>query len=126
MILFASPNHGDGSREAAAHVEREESFCVLDLASTALLRELLIRFEDLANTCRPDRVTVSDYTAACVHRNLERSFEFFGAHLRQRRGSAFHKLDTLAGFGESENFVGNNFSNGKAIVHLGALQVARR
>ena len=60
VTLFASPNHGDGSREAATHVEREESFCVLDLASTGSFRELLIRFENLANTCRPDRVTVSD------------------------------------------------------------------
>jgi hypothetical protein len=60
MILLASPNHGDGRREAAAHVEREEFFCVLDLVSTGLFRELLIRFENLANTCRPDRVTVSD------------------------------------------------------------------
>src|SRR5438094_1964357 len=33
---------------------------------------------------------------------------------------------TLAGCGDTENFVGNNLSNGKAIVHLGALQVARR
>src|SRR5262249_53271781 len=40
--------------------------------------------------------------------------------------SAFHKVDAFSGFGESENFVSNYFSDGKAIVHLGALQIPRR
>ena len=124
--LIASPNHGHGSREAAAHVECEESFRILDLPRAGLFRELLVCLENLANTSRTHRVTVGDQAAPRVHRNLERPFEFFRAHLRQCCRSAFHQLHTLAGFGESENFVGNNFSNGKAIVHLGALQVARR
>jgi hypothetical protein len=58
--LIASPNHGDRSREAAAHVEREEPLRILDLASAGLFCELLIRFKNLANACRPHRVTIGD------------------------------------------------------------------
>ena len=126
MILLASPNHGDGSREAAAHVEREEFFGVFDLASTGLFRKLLIGLEDLAHAGRSDRMTVGDQAAARVHWNLERPIEFFRPHLRQRCRATFHKLDAFARLGESENFVGHNFRNGKTIMHLGALQVARR
>ncbi len=32
----AAPNHGDRSRQAAAHVEREKSFHVLNLATASL------------------------------------------------------------------------------------------
>src|SRR5438270_597521 len=99
---------------------------ILGLPRAGLFRKLLVCLENLATTSRTHRVTVGDQAAPRVHRNLERPFEFFRAHLRQCCRSAFHQLHTLAGFGESENFVGNNFSNGKAIVHLGALQVARR
>src|SRR5436189_6124418 len=94
--LFASPNHGNGSCETAAHVKREEFSGVADLARARLFRELLICFENLANTCRSDRMTVSDQAAACVHWNLERSFECVRAHLRQRRRPTLHKLDAFA------------------------------
>ena len=60
MILLASPDHGDGSRETATHVECEEFFRVLDLPRAGLLCELLIRFKNLANTSRPNGVTVGD------------------------------------------------------------------
>src|SRR5262249_13958428 len=79
---IATPNHSDGSREAAAHVEREKFFRVFDLPRARLFRQLLICFENLANSSRSDRVTVGDQAAACVYWNLERPFEFFRAHLR--------------------------------------------
>ena len=72
-----SPNHGDRSREAAAHVECEEFFRVLDLPRAGLVRELLIRLENLPNAGRPHGVTVGDQAAARVYRDLERPFEFF-------------------------------------------------
>src|SRR5947209_3027164 len=122
----ATPNHGHRSRQAAAHVEREEFFHVLDLASAGLLAELLIGFEDLANAGRAHGMTVANQTAASVHRNLEWRLRFFRAHLWQRRRATLHKFDAFARLGEPENFVSDNFSNGKAIVHLGALQIVRR
>src|SRR5215475_274519 len=123
---IASPDHRHGSRETAAHIEREKSFRALDLLRASLFRELLICFKNLANAGRSDRVTIGNQAPARVHWNLKRRFEFFRAHVRQCCRSAFHKLDAFARLGESENFVGHNFSNGKAIVHLGALQIARR
>src|SRR5262245_22862074 len=110
---IASPDHRHGSREAAAHVEREKSFRALDLLRASLFGELLIRFKNLSNTSRSDGVTIRNQAAARVHRNLKRPFEFFRANLRQRSRSAFHKLDTFTRLGEPENFVGDNFGNRK-------------
>src|ERR1041385_7997872 len=124
--LISSPNHCHGSREAAAHVEREEFFRVFDLASACLFGELLIGFEDLANTSCSYGMAVADQAATCVHSNLERRFGLFRTDLRQRRCAAFHELDPFARLGEPENFVRDDFSNGKAIMHLCALQIARR
>src|SRR6266566_9749195 len=70
-------------------------------------------------------MAVPNQAAACVHWNLEWRFGFFGTHLRQGCRAAFYKLHAFARLGEPENFVGDNFSDGKAIVHLGALKVSR-
>ena len=75
--LLASPNHGNRSRETAAHVERDEFFRVLDLPRTGLVRELLICLKNLPNPGRPDRMTVGDQTAARVHRNFEKALSNF-------------------------------------------------
>src|SRR5438552_2561808 len=120
----AAPNHGHRSRQAAAHVEREESFHVFDLSRAGLFCELLIRFENLANTSRTYRMAVPNQAATCVHWNLEWRYGFFGTHQRQRCRAAFYKLHAFARLGEPENFVGDNFSDGKAIMHLGPLQIA--
>src|ERR1700757_3883783 len=103
--LTATPNHGDRSRQAAAHVESEKSFHVLDLTSAGLPAELLIRFEHLANTGRAYRVTVADQAAPGIDRNFESRFGFFRAHLWQRRRATVHKFDAFARLGEPENFV---------------------
>jgi hypothetical protein len=84
----------------------------------------LIGFEHLANAGRADWMTVTDQTAACVHWNCKRRFGFFWTHLRQRGRPAFHKVDALARLGEPENFVGNNFCDGKTIVNVGAVEIA--
>src|SRR6266542_6479007 len=55
-----TPNHGHRSRQAAAHVEGEEFFRVLDLTRARLFRELLICFENLANTSRAHRMAVAN------------------------------------------------------------------
>src|SRR5262249_33702722 len=100
-------------------------FRVFDLPRASLFSQLLIGFEHLANSRRADRMTVADQTATSVHWNLERSFELLRTHLRQRCRPAFHKLDTLARLGESENFIGNDFCNRKTIVNIGAVEIAR-
>src|SRR5437762_4438670 len=87
---IAAPNHGHRSRKAAAHVKREEFSHVFDLACTRLPRELLIFFNDLANSGRADGMTIADQTAACVHRNLECRSGSFSAPLRERCRAAFH------------------------------------
>src|SRR6516164_4685828 len=120
---IATPNHSHRSRKAAAHVKREESPDVLNLARAGLCRELLIRFEHLANAGRAYGVTVADEAASSVHRNFEWRFGFFGTYLRQRRSATFHKLHAFPWLSEPENFVSDDFGNGKTIVYLGALQI---
>src|SRR5215211_277557 len=71
-------------------------------------------------------MTVTDQTAARVHWNLERRFGFFRTHLRKRRRAALHKLDAFPWLGESKNFVCHNFCDGKTIVNIGAVEIARR
>src|SRR5437867_12574245 len=73
-VLLASPNHGDGSREAAAHVKGKKSFHVFDLAGARLFGELLVSLEYLADTGRADRMTITDQSTACVDRNFKRKF----------------------------------------------------
>jgi hypothetical protein len=58
--LLPRPNHSDGSGEAAAHVESEEFFRVVDLPRTSLVRKLLIRLKNLPNPGRPDGVPVGN------------------------------------------------------------------
>ena len=60
ITLIAAPNHGHRSRQAAAHIECEELFHVLDLSRVCLPRELLIRFENLTNTSRAYRMAVAN------------------------------------------------------------------
>src|ERR687891_430485 len=89
--LLPSPNHGYGSREAAAHVEGEESFPVFDLARASLFGELLIRLEYLAHTGRSNWMTIGNQSTTCVNRNFKRKFAgFFTAHLRQCGRATFH------------------------------------
>src|SRR5436190_966220 len=109
----AAPDHGDRSRQAAAHVEREKSLCFLDLTRASLFGQLLIGFKHLTNSGRPDRMTVADQAAACVHRNLDWRFGFLRTHLRKRGRAAFYELDAFARLGEAENFVRDNFCDGK-------------
>jgi hypothetical protein len=59
-ISVAAPHHGDRSREAAAHVEREKFSHVFNLARARLFGELLISLEYLAYSGRADRMTVGD------------------------------------------------------------------
>src|SRR5262249_16282107 len=124
--LIPAPDHGYRSRQAAAHVECEEFFHALDLASACLFCELQGGFENLPNTGRAYRMTVANEAATRIYRNLKRRFGFFWTHLRQRCGTTFHKVNSFARLGEPENFVCDNFSNGKAIMYLGSLQIARR
>ena len=99
--------------------------CVV-LASAGLFGELLIRFEYLTHTGRADRMAIRNQTTARVHRNLERKLAgLLIPNLRQGGCAAFHKLDAFARLGESENFASDNFCNRKAIVHFGALHIAR-
>src|ERR1700756_3192734 len=72
----AAPHHGHRSRKTAAHVEREESSHILNLARAGLSGKLLIGFVNLANPCRAYRVTVADQAATRVHRNFEWRFGF--------------------------------------------------
>src|SRR5206468_2639580 len=125
MRLLAAPDHSHRSRKAAAHVKREEFSHVLNLACAGLSGDLLIRFVNLANASCSYRMTVADEAASGVHRNFEWRLGFFGTYLRQRRSTAFHKLHAFPWLGEAENFVCDDFGNGKTIVHLGALQIAR-
>ena len=121
MILFASPNHGDGSREAAAHVKGKKSFHVFDLAGARLFGELLVSLDYLADTGRADRMTITDQSTACVDRNFKRKFAgCFAAHLGQCGRATFHEFDTFARLGKSEDFISNDFANREAIVHFGA------
>ena len=69
--LVPAPDHGDAGRQAAAHVEGQVFLRALDLARSGLLGELLVRFHDLTNTSRTNRVTVADQAAAGVHWDFE-------------------------------------------------------
>ena len=71
-------------------------------------------------------MTVADQAAAGVHRNLDWRFGFFRTHLRQRGRAAFYELDAFARLGEPENFVRDNFCDGKTIVDVRTMEVARR
>ena len=53
------------------------------------------------------------------------ALDFSGRTLRQRRSTTFHKVHAFPWLGEPENFVSDDFGNGKTIVDLGALQIAR-
>src|SRR5882724_7834043 len=123
--LIPAPNHGHRSRKAAAHVEREEFSHVLNLACAGLSGELLICFVNLANPSRAYRVTVANESAPRVHRNFEWRPGFLGTYLRQCRSATFHKVHAFPWLGEAENFISDDFGNGKTIVDLGALQIAR-
>ena len=72
----------------------------------------------------------NDNTPEATRRVIDREApgiaEALRAHLRQRCRAALHQFDTFAGIGESEDFVGNYLRNRETIVHVGALQIARR
>jgi len=80
----------------------------------------LVGFEHLANAGRADRMTVTDQTAACVHWNLDGALDFSGRTCGSVVRAALHKLDAFPRLGEAENFVGDNFCDGKTIVNVGA------
>jgi len=60
LQLVAAPNHGDGSRQAAAHVEGQIALHIFDLPRTSLIGEMLISFDNLAHTGRADRMPIAD------------------------------------------------------------------
>src|ERR1051325_414024 len=108
FISSSSPDHADICRHAATHVESEEAVCILDLTIAGGVRELTIGFPDLADSCRADRMAVSDQTAARVDgdRTLETGRAFFNQH------------SATTGFRKAKNFVLDDLADGKTIMHF--------
>src|SRR5207245_11535466 len=124
--LIPSPNHGDGSCQASAHVKGKETLHPFNLPRAGLPSQLLVSIEYLTHAGRSNRMTVTNQSATSVNRNLPADFaaDMFAPDLRKRRRSAFRQLGTFPLLRQSKNFVRDDLGNRETIVHFRALNVA--
>src|SRR5207249_10304774 len=57
--LIPAPQHRDGCRQTAAHVEGKITSGVLNLTRARLFGEMLVRFDHLSHDARAHRMTVT-------------------------------------------------------------------
>src|SRR5436190_19140248 len=125
--LIPSPNHGDGSSEASAHVKGKETLYPFNLPRFRLFSQLLVSIKYLTHAGRSNRMAVANQAATGVDRNLPADFaaDMFAPDLRKRGRSALRQLGTFPLLRQAKNFVSDDFGNRETIVHFGALNVAR-
>src|SRR5438477_5505006 len=127
ICLIPSPNHGDGSSKASAHVKGKETPYSFNLPRLRLLSQLLVSIKYLTHTRRSNRMAVANQAATGIDRNLPADFaaDMFASDLRKRGRSALRQLGTFPLLRQAKNFVSDDFGDRETIVHLRALNVAR-
>src|SRR5438552_18734817 len=88
--LIPSPNHGDGSSEASAHVKGKETLYPFNLPRLRLLSQLLVSIKYLTHTGSSNRIAIANQAATGIDRNLPADFaaDMFASDLRKRGRSA--------------------------------------
>src|SRR5207253_5679193 len=111
--LAAAEDRDAGYRARTAHVVREPELGVLHLPRPRLVPELRHALVDHADAARPDGVAEGLETAARVHGDVP----------VERRSPLFHQPAPLPLRTEAEVFDVRDLCPGKAVVHLGEVEV---
>src|SRR5437762_2796891 len=110
-LVFTTPDHTHIRRVRAANVEREIPSSTKYLPFPRAAGQVEISFRHLPNARRADRVAVTDEAAAGIHK--------LGL-------AGFEKARALAGFSKAQQLIGDDFRDREAIVHVRAVDIARR
>src|SRR5258706_11430511 len=108
-LFFISPNHRNVGCVCAADVERQVTIRPGNLAFPRALGEMQIGLGDLADAGGSRCMPVADEAATGID---------------ERRAAVLEPLRALPGWREAEQFVGDDFRNGKAIVNVGTVDIA--